>query len=260
MQTQTDIITQFLERKFRISRSYPTKNVYGAVIKKFLEFLSIQYNFDLPQMFHQILQTKGTDTLEILDQYYTFLSNYQTRNKTGYSSQAINQYIRVAKDLMNSQGCKIYNEDLRQKFRLPKRTSCYQKGLTKEAINRVIRFANPKLSTTVLMACSGGMRIGEIIQLKLSDVDFTAIPTTITIRAETAKTRETRLTHISSEATNALKDYLARYGPLNEYLFLQEHELKKADLSQEEKYSKEFDEFEYRFKEEMKYWHDRRNQ
>jgi len=83
MQAQTDIIDKFLERKFRISRSYSTKNVCGAVIKKFLEFLRVQYNFDLLQMFHQIIQTKESDSLEILDQYYTFLSNHQTRSKTG---------------------------------------------------------------------------------------------------------------------------------------------------------------------------------
>jgi len=88
------------------------------------------------------------------------------------------------------------------------------------------------------MACSSGMRIGEIIQLKLSDVDFSTTPTTITIRAITTKTRETRLTHISSEAANSLKDYLARYGPQNEFLFLRVHDLKNPDVSEEEKYSR----------------------
>jgi len=102
---------------------------------------------------------------------------------------------------------------MKMKFRLPKRVSAYQKGLTREAINRVIRFANPKLATVILIACSSGMRIGEIIQLRMSDVDLSTTPVTITIRAETTKTRETRLTHISSEASNSLKDYLARYGP-----------------------------------------------
>jgi integrase len=127
---------------------------------------------------------------------------------------------------------------MKMKFRLPKRVSGYQRGLTREAINRVIRFANPKLATTILIACSSGMKIGEIIQLKMSDVDLDVSPVTITIRGETAKTRETRLTHISSEAKNALKDYLARYGTQNEYLFLREHELeeKDAELSDEERY------------------------
>ncbi len=160
MSNQDEIISKFLERKFRISHSYSTKNSYNAVIKKFVEFLRVQYNFDLTQILHKILITKEIDSLEVLDEFYTFLSNYQTKFNCRYGSEAINQYIRVSKDLLNSQGCKIYNEDLKMKFRLPKKTASYQKGLSREMINRVIRFANPKLATVILIACSSGMRIG----------------------------------------------------------------------------------------------------
>ncbi len=238
MQVQIqDIIEHYLEKKFRISHSFATKNVYRAALKKFTEFARVCYNFSFEQLLNQIIK-KNCDPLDVLDEYYTFLSSYKTKTKrNGYSSEAINQYIRVAKDFLNHQGCKIYNEDMKMKFRLPKRTSGYKRGLTREAINRVIRFTNPKLATIILMACSSGMRIGEIVQLKLLDVDFTITPTTITIRGPTTKTRETRLTHISSEATNSLKDYLARYSTQNEYLFLRKHEL-KSEISDEEKYSK----------------------
>ena len=71
-----------------------------------------------------------------------------------------------------------------------------------------------------------GMRIGEITQLRLSDIDFTLNPVTITIRSETTKTRETRITHISSEAVSSLKDYLSRQksSKQNEdYVFLLQH-------------------------------------
>jgi len=237
MQVQTNRIEHYLQKKFRISHSFDTKNAYRAALKKFTEFLRIKHNYSLEELLGLI--SEKLDPLDVLDEYYTFLSNYQTRTKrNGYSSEAINSYIRIAKDFLNHQGCKIYNEDMKMKFRLPKRVSAYQKGLTREVINRVIRFANPKLATIILMACSSGMRIGEIIQLKLSDVDLSTTPTTITIRGITTKTRETRLTHISSEATNSLQDYLARYGPQNEFLFLREHYLKNPDVSDEEKYSK----------------------
>ena len=238
MQLQTNRIEEYLQKKFRISHSFDTKNAYQTALKKFTEFLRTNHNYSLEQLL-SLLSEKSLDPLDILDEYYTFLSNYQTRTKrNGYSSEAINSYIRIAKDFLNHQGCKIYNEDMKMKFRLPKRVSAYQKGLTREVINRVIRFANPKITTIILMACSSGMRIGEIIQLKLSDVDLSTTPVTITIRAITTKTRETRLTHISSEAANSLKDYLARYGPQKEYLFLREHELKNSDVSDEEKYSR----------------------
>jgi len=105
MQTQ-DIISRFLERKFCISHSYSTRNAYNAAIRKFQEFLRTQKNFDLSQMFCQILQRR-LDPLEVLDEYHTFLSSYKTRTKTGYSSEAVNQYIIVAKDLMGHKSLKL---------------------------------------------------------------------------------------------------------------------------------------------------------
>ena len=126
----------------------------------------------------------------------------------------------VAKEFLNSTGCKIYIEDLKQKFTLPKRSVPYEEGITKEEINRVIRLANSSLATVILIACSSGMRISEIIHLKLSDVDFSLNPTTITIRKETTKTRETRKTCISSESTKALHDYIAKQDTISDYQYL----------------------------------------
>ena len=53
------------------------------------------------------------------------------------------------------------------------------------------------------------MRIGELVQLKLSDIDLLTTPTSIRLRAKITKTRKSRETFISSEATKALKDYLS---------------------------------------------------
>jgi len=61
-------------------------------------------------------------------------------------------------------------------------------------------------------------------------------PTKIVIRAETAKTRQTRITHISSEATSALKDFISKYVEVNEgkdsekYIFLIHHDERISDL------------------------------
>ncbi len=47
IQTTDDKIKRFLERKFRISRSYKTKATYMASLKRFIEFVRINYNLDL---------------------------------------------------------------------------------------------------------------------------------------------------------------------------------------------------------------------
>ena len=72
------------------------------------------------------------------------------------------------------------------------------------------------------------MRISELLQLRLQDIDLTKKPTTVMIRAETTKTRETRITCISSEATNALQDYIKRYKITN-HLFLKDNHDSEED-------------------------------
>ncbi len=192
IQTLEDKIAKFLNRKFRISKSYATKRTYESSLKRFEEFLRISYNLDLIQLLQKIKESAELDSIEVLDDYYTYLSQCKRpgKDKLGYSAVSIKNYLKVAKEFLNGEGCKIYNEDVKQRFRLPRVVVAYQKGLTKEIINRLVRLANPKLATCILVACSSGMRLGEIMQLKLSDIEFTTNPTTITIRAVTTKTRE----------------------------------------------------------------------
>lgn len=234
VQTLQDKITRFLERKFRTSRSYSTKNTYNATLNKFQSFLRIQYNLDVLQLLTKI-DAQNADPIDVLDNFYSFLAEYKRENSTkiGYSNQTICDYISVVKEFLNGEGCKIYNEDIKQRFKLPRKTTIYEKGLTKEIINRIIRQANPKLAAVILFACSSGMRIGEIVQLRFADVDLSVNPTRIIIRAETAKTRETRITHVSSEAASTLRDYLSRKKietKKENYLFLLQHEDRLAIL------------------------------
>lgn len=132
------------------------------------------------------------------------MSNSSLKNRT------IIGYLCVAKDYLNFHGMKIYTEDIKQKFRTPKPDVFYEEGLTKSILNRLLQNCKPKLRVAILLACSSGMRIGEIVQLRLSDVDFTTSPTTIRVRRETTKTRETRFTHISSEASKIFSDYITK--------------------------------------------------
>ncbi|MCE2505157.1 MAG: site-specific integrase [Nitrosopumilaceae archaeon] len=61
-----------------------------------------------------------------------------------------------------------------------------------------------------MVLSSSGIRLGELVQLELDDVNFETTPTTIRLRAETTKTRTERETYLTAEATNSLKEYLKR--------------------------------------------------
>ena len=199
----------FLARKFRRSQSYATKHGYGNAIDKFIEFSRVHYNLNLEQLV-QAIKTKKLDPLDALDDFYTFLTEVKRPNgKTGLAIGSIKTYTNIVKEFLNSNGIKLYNEEVRQRLRIPPKDDRYEEGLTKEIINRVIRASSLKLATVILLACSSSMRLGEIAQLKLSDIDFETNPTTIRVRKETTKTRQQRFVHISSEALSSLKDYLA---------------------------------------------------
>ncbi len=206
-----DRIERFLDRKFRASRSYSTKETYKGALNRFSDFAYQDYNQELNKLIDNMLNVV-LEPIEVLDDFYTYLTKAENpqSKRIGYSNATIRQYVTTAKEFLNDCGCKIYSEDIRRKIKLPRKIVTITEGLTKESIAQILRLANYKLATLILIACSSGMRLGEILQLKLSDVDYTTKPTTIKIRAETTKTREGRITHISTEATQALKDYLAK--------------------------------------------------
>lgn len=208
MQTQTveEKIKYFLEKKFRYSKSFATMDCYKTALNKFEEFLRVEYNLNINQMLLQF-EKRTLEPIEILDRFYTFMSSY---TKKRYSNRTISLYVIVAKEFLNSQNLHIYNEDLKQKFRLPKKITIFEEGLTKEILVRLLHNSPAKLQTAILVCASSGMRIEELVQLKISDIDFSTSPTTMQIRAETTKTREIRFTHITTEATTLLKDYLGR--------------------------------------------------
>lgn len=210
IQSIEDRINVFLEKKFRYSKSFDTKLNYRTALRKFQEFLRVKYNLDINQAILQF-ETKTLDPIVILDELYTYLSSYRRKDgKIGYGNSTITTTLVVTKEFLNSQNLHIYNEDLKQRFRLPKKQVTFEEGLTKEILVRLLHNSSHKLQTVILMCISSGMRIGELVQLRINDIDFSTNPATIHLRKETTKTRETRFTCISAEATKSLKDYLRK--------------------------------------------------
>src|SRR6185312_3175881 len=119
--------------------------------------------------------------------------------------------IAGVKGFLRHEGIKTYSEDFKQLVKLPKKLRHREEPLTKEILVRLLHVVPLKIQTAILVAIASGMRIGEMVQLTISDIDFESKPTKIHIRAETTKTKETRETYLTNEATKALKDYLTRY-------------------------------------------------
>ncbi len=95
---------------------------------------------------------------------------------------------------------------LNKSVKLPKRIKHREEPLTKEIHCQVTsRVYRSSLHTAILVAIASGMRIGEIVQLKISDIDFESRPTKIRIRADTTKTKQSRETFLTNEATKGFE-------------------------------------------------------
>jgi len=81
-----------------------------------------------------------------------------------------------------------------------------------ETIRNLIQHTDIKGKALILCLASGGMRVGELLQIRCEDVDLTSIPAVLKIRAKTehgkTKNGEGRITFISSEATAAVREWM----------------------------------------------------
>ena len=199
----------FLDSLFVISQSNNTQKTYRVVIRRFQRFLSEKYGIDE----HQLLSTIQNDELDI----FQLLQNYVIfQNKTGLAAKTIRVHFSVIRGYLRHIGIRIDRDDLKEFVKIPKQTKLREVPITKEIIVRVLRNANPKLQTAILVATSTGLRIGELAQLKISDIDFSTTPAVIFVRGETTKTKMSRETFLTAEAANTLKDFLKRYHKWHE--------------------------------------------
>ncbi|MCK5261063.1 MAG: site-specific integrase [Thermoplasmatales archaeon] len=76
---------------------------------------------------------------------------------------------------------------------------------TNRELKEILQHGTTKDRALFLCSSSSGMRIEELLKLKISDVDFESTPTCIKVRAETTKTGNWRYAFISNEATETLK-------------------------------------------------------
>lgn len=203
-QTSEQVQEEFLDSMYLISHSTKTKITYQSALNHFKEFVKQQYNCNETELVAKIKS-------EELDIYQTLRSFVIYLDKKNIRPQGLRSYVSGIKGYLRHWGIRINSDDYKQLVKIPRITKTREIPLTKEIILRILRNSPPKLQTAILLSCSSGLRIGEIVQLKISDIDFESEPVKINVRAEIAKGGSSRETFITRETTNALKDYLKRY-------------------------------------------------
>jgi len=204
VQTSEQIEKQFLDSVYLISHSDKTVQTYKTALNHFRKFVISQYNCDDIILVEQI-RSEQTDVYTVVQDFIIYLDQKQV------GPRATRSYLSGLKGYLRKMGLRFSSDDFKQLVKVPKIIKTREIPVTKEMILRVLHNSSPKLQTAILVCTSSGLRIGELVQLKLSDIDFECNPTKLSVRAAIAKGSMSRETFITSEATSALQDYLKRY-------------------------------------------------
>jgi len=195
---------KFYDSIYVVTHSHKTIATYKTAINHLRKFLETEYGFDETKLAEKIKQNQ-LDTYEFLRSFVVYL------DKKGIKPNGLRSYLSGVKGYLRFLGVKISSDDYKLLVKIPKVVRTKEIPLTKEMIHQLLRNASPKLQTAILVSVASGLRLGELVSLQLNDIDFDSIPTKITIRGSTSKGRFSRETFLTSEATNALKDYLKHY-------------------------------------------------
>ncbi len=141
------------------------------------------------------------------DDFSNYLSNY---NYTSISQQ--NQIINAIKILyekvLNRKYGKVCFERPRKERHLPR---IIDKDLI---IRRLSEMENKKHKTIIMLAFSVGLRVSEVINLKIEDIDSKRM----IINIRQAKGKKDRIVPLSENVLRTMREYFKEYRP-KEYLF-----------------------------------------
>ena len=194
---------------------YPNKStagVYRAGIYDFFDCVcgkvrkGKQVTDEEREVYEKLAEGYFTEERDYFEDMLTFTASMHGKPPIGAKAK-----IAGVKEFLSYNDVEFTDRQRKQlSTKLPKgnhaRTA--EKDIDTDMLKKILTHTDLKGRSVVLVLASSGMRIGEVVQVKLSDVDLSATPGEIVVRGEHAKTGDTRTVFISSEAKEALQEWL----------------------------------------------------
>lgn len=232
-----DLKKDWIEQCYNKSKSYSSRDGAIQLLSNFQKFLIDKH----PTLTEQqiIIDLKNLSIAsESYIKLYQFLNSYvQWLNTKDASPRTIQKYLAFLKSWFRYNGIRIYKEDSKQFITMPKILKERKVPLRQEHIQILLDKAGNLYKALILFSSSSGMRISEILQLYIDDLDLSVTPVRIRVRAETTKLREERRTFISSEALEALRPII-QDKTIKQHVFWEDDNLKELLLKVESTFDK----------------------
>lgn len=177
-----------------LTRSRNTELTYLKSLKNFFKQLEVSD----PDMLIEKIKNKEIDANEIYKQYVVSLAsrNIAPKSVAAWAS-GVRKFFSANGIDVKPVSMKVY--------------AVYEDVLpTKDDLKKVLEISSLKARICVLILLSSGLRIGELHQLKLGDIELEQDPPIIKVKALSAKERKGRITFISPQAKELLNEYLEK--------------------------------------------------
>ena len=206
-------IIKICEQKFiYLNYSPRTKDNYLSHIKNFLDSLGNK----------QIIHCTSQD-------FQSYLDNYKFAS-TSQQNQVINAIRFLYKFGLNKKYDKVSFKRPKSEKKLPK---VVDNEYIKEKLNKI---NNLKHKTILTLTYSVGLRVSEIVNLKIEDIDSKRM----LIHIKNAKGRKDRVVPLSQTVLQLLREYWKEYKP-KDYLFNGQNSIQYSIQSCQKIYKKYID-------------------
>jgi integrase len=188
-----------------------TAGGYSSAVYSYLDFI-----FGKQRKRARVTEDEKEKYEDLVEKYLKEKRNY-SEDMAGFAVSlqsrpplSARQTFTFAKEFFNYYNLELPAKDLKFiRHKLPKgNVRTIEKDMDIETIRTILQHLDVKGRALVLVLASSGVRINEALSLQLEDIDLKAKPAVITIRGENSKTGDNRITFISSEAMQAVKEWM----------------------------------------------------
>ena len=171
--------------------------VYGKAVNLWAKTLH-----ESPDVLVGKIKSGELDPYNVLSNFVAFLV------KENKSPKTIGTYLTGLRGFFASEDIALDPARLRAKVTIPVQYAIStDRAPTQEEVKRIMLHSGLQGKVVTSMLASSGMRIGELANLRVGDIEF-GNPSKIRVKAKTTKTKKSRIVFISNEASELLKQYL----------------------------------------------------
>ncbi len=191
------------------NRPQNTGNTCLIVVKHFTKFVKETQNLTPDQLCEELLIIKKQNEEEYISTLYSILQDFLDVMHKTICGNTIKTYFANLRGYLYHFGVRTDQQDVKMLIRFPQVLVEEKYPLSIEELRKIVEYYTryPKRHAALLAQSSSGMRIGEVFQIKKSDLIF-GDRISVYIKASGSKNNRGRTVFLSKECQTIVEKYL----------------------------------------------------